>query len=56
MGEQDRNGDSDYDPRSISDDKLREEHSREEVARWREEAQAQHRRWLEVMNNRYGKD
>lgn len=47
---------SDYDPRAVSDDKTRAEHSREEVERWREEAQAQHERWLEVMNNSYGKD
>lgn len=46
----------DTDPRSLSDDKVREQHTREEVERWRDEAQAQHERWLEVMNNAYGKD
>lgn len=46
---------SDYDPRSVSDQKLRAEHSRKQVERWRDQAQAQHRRWLDVMNNGYGK-
>jgi hypothetical protein len=44
------------DPRSVSDHKVREEHLREEVEKWREEAQLQHQRWREVMKNRYGKE
>jgi len=44
------------DPRSVSDQKVREEHTREEVERWRQEAQAQHLRWMEVAKNNYGKD
>jgi hypothetical protein len=45
----------DDDPRSISDDKLRAEHPREEVERWREDALIAHSNWLEVAGNRYGK-
>lgn len=44
------------DPRPVSDHKVREEYSREEVERWRNEAATQHQRWMEVMKNRYGKD
>ncbi len=44
------------DPRSVSDRKVREEHTREEVERWREQALAQHRRWMEVAKNNYGKE
>ncbi len=45
----------DDDPRAISDRQLREDHSREEVQKWREEAAAHHARWMEVMKNDYGK-
>lgn len=44
------------DPRPVSDHKVREEYSREEVQKWRDEALAQHRRWMEVVKNRYGKE
>ena len=46
----------DNDPRSVSDHRVRERHSREEVERWREEAETSHRQWFEVMNNPYGGD
>ncbi|WP_181919200.1 hypothetical protein [Alkalilimnicola ehrlichii] len=46
---------SEHDPRSVSDEELREEYSREEVQKWRDDAQSQHERWLDVMNNEYGK-
>lgn len=48
--------DTQDDPRAVSDHKLREEHSREEVEKWREEAQLQHQRWMDVMKNPYGKE
>lgn len=48
--------DSEYDPRPVTDAKSREQHSREQVEKWREEAQQSHNGWLDVMNNRYGKD
>ncbi|MCP1675166.1 hypothetical protein J2T57_002314 [Natronocella acetinitrilica] len=44
------------DPRSFTDKRILEEHSREEVEAWRREAHAQHKRWMEVMHNQYGKD
>lgn len=44
------------DPRAVSDHKVREEHSRDEVEKWREAAQLQHQRWMDVMKNRYGKE
>lgn len=46
----------DVDPRSVTDKKTLEEHSREEVERWRQEAHEKHRRWMEVMHNSYGKE
>ena len=45
----------DDDPRSISDDKLRAEHPREEVERWRADARVAHCNCLDVAKNRYGK-
>ncbi len=47
---------NDNDPRPVSDRELREHYSREEVERWREEADSSHAEWFDVMNNRYGKD
>ena len=44
------------DPRAFSDAQVLEEHSREEVARWKEEAIAKHRNWQSVMKNNYGRD
>lgn len=44
------------DPRSVSDDELREEFTREEVEAWRKEADKAHANWFSVMNNPYGKD
>ena len=44
------------DPRSVSDDELREEFSREEVEAWRKKADQSHANWFSVMNNPYGKD
>ncbi len=44
------------DPRSVSDDELREEFSREEVEAWRKKADKSHANWFSVMNNPYGKD
>lgn len=44
------------DPRPLSDHKTREEHSAEEIRKWREDAQNQHDRWMDVMKNRYGKE
>lgn len=46
----------DLDPRSVTDKKILEEHSREEVERWRKEAYEKHRQWMDVMHNNYGKD
>lgn len=46
----------DHDPRPFSDARLREEYSREEVERWRKEADEHHSNWFDVMNNDYGKD
>ena len=43
------------DPRSYTDKRILEEHSREEVERWRAEAQKAHRQWMDVMRNDYGK-
>lgn len=47
---------SNYDPRPFSDARLREEYSREDVERWRKEADESHANWFDVMNNDYGKD
>lgn len=47
---------SDYDPRPVTDEKVREEHSRDEIQQWRDEAQKVHNGWMDVMKNRYGKD
>lgn len=47
---------SNYDPRPFSDARLREEYSREDVERWRQEADESHANWFDVMNNDYGKD
>lgn len=44
------------DPRPVSDYRLREEHGRQEVEGYRARARRNHRRWLEVMKNRYGRD
>lgn len=46
----------DVDPRSYTDKRILEEHSRDEVEQWRREAHERHRRWMEVMHNNYGKD
>ena len=46
----------DHDPRSVTDDQLREEYSREQVEEWRREADKHHDNWFDVMNNQYGKD
>ncbi len=46
----------DDDPRSLSDHRIRQKHSREEVQRWRDQAAEHHRRWFDVMNNPYGQD
>lgn len=53
MGDESRDQE---DPRPLSDRRLREEHSREEVEGHRAKARDQHRRWMEIMKNRYGKD
>jgi hypothetical protein len=45
-----------YDPRPVSDAELREEYSREEVERWRAEADEHHTAWFSVMENAYGRD
>ncbi len=41
-------------PRAFSDHRLRERHSQQAIRQWREEAEAYHHRWLEVLNNPYG--
>ncbi len=46
----------DHDPRPVSDHRIRELHSREEVEAWREKAEQSHRDWFDVMNNPYGKE
>ncbi len=46
----------DDDPRPVSDHRVREKHSEEEIRRWRQEAENHHRGWYDVMNNPYGKD
>lgn len=45
-----------FDPRPVSDERLREEFSREQVEQWRREADEAHDEWFDVMNNQYGKD
>lgn len=45
----------DEDPRSYTDKQILEDHSREQVERWRQEAFEKHRRWMDVMKNDYGK-
>ncbi|EAR21913.1 hypothetical protein [Nitrococcus mobilis] len=45
-----------FDPRPVSDEQLREEYSREQVERWRKNADKAHSEWFDVMNNPYGKD
>jgi len=45
-----------HDPRPVSDDRLREEVTREQVERWRRQADESHSNWFSVMNNPYGKD
>lgn len=45
-----------HDPRPVSDDRLREEVTREQVERWRREADESHSNWFSVMNNPYGRD
>ena len=47
-------GDS-VDPRSFTDKQVLEDHSREQVERWRREAFEKHARWMDVMKNDYGK-
>lgn len=46
----------DDDPRPVTDGDLRDEFTREEVERWRREADEQHNNWFSVLNNAYGKD
>lgn len=53
---QDKKQDTSVDPRSLTDKRVLDEHSREEVEQWRKEAHEKHRRWMEVMHNSYGKD
>ena len=45
-----------HDPRPVSDARLREEVSREEVEGYRKRADEAHANWFSVMNNPYGKD
>lgn len=45
-----------FDPRPVSDEQLREEFSREQVERWRREADQAHCEWFDIMDNQYGKD
>lgn len=45
-----------FDPRPVSDSELRDEYSREEVERWRQEADEHHSNWFSVMENAYGRD
>jgi len=53
QGKQNEDG---FDPRPVSDAKLREEVSREEVEGYKETADKAHSNWFSVMNNPYGKD
>lgn len=55
MSEKDQDTSKDLDPRSYTDKQVLEEHSREQVERWRREAFEKHRRWMDVMKNDYGK-
>ncbi|QIT56667.1 hypothetical protein HC341_16580 [Aquisalimonas sp. 2447] len=55
MSEKDQDNRKDLDPRSYTDKQVLEEHSREQVERWRREAFEKHRRWMDVMKNDYGK-
>lgn len=52
----DDSGREPYDPRPVSDAELRDEYSREEVERWRQEADDYHSQWFSVMENDYGRD
>ncbi|MDN5850591.1 MAG: hypothetical protein L0H63_13295 [Nitrococcus sp.] len=45
-----------FDPRPVSDEQLRAEYSREQVERWRKQADDAHCDWFDVMDNQYGKD
>ena len=45
-----------HDPRPVSDARLREDVSREEVEDYRKRADEAHANWFSVMNNPYGKD
>jgi len=56
VSEKEKTEEQDVDPRSYTDKRVLEEHSREQVERWRREAFEKHRRWMEVMKNNYGKD
>ncbi len=47
---------NDHDPRPVSDHRVREQYSREEVEQWRRTADESHRNWFDVMNNPYGKE
>ncbi len=53
---QDKDNTEGHDPRPVSDGRLREEMSREEVEAYREDADKAHANWFSVMNNPYGKD
>ncbi len=47
---------TDNEPRALSDHRVRERHSPEQIQHWREEAERHHRRWFSVMNNPYGRE
>ncbi len=55
MSDKNQDTDQELDPRSYTDKQILEEHSREQVERWRREAFEKHRRWMDVMKNDYGK-
>ncbi|RLK51418.1 hypothetical protein DFR31_1354 [Alkalispirillum mobile] len=44
------------DPRSFTDKGLREAYTEEQVKQWREKADEAHDRWMDVIDNPYGKD
>ncbi|WP_440996422.1 hypothetical protein [Arhodomonas sp. SL1] len=56
MTNTDDSPETDFDPRPVTDSELREEYTREQVQRWRDQADEAHQGWFSVLDNQYGKD
>ncbi|ABI55684.1 hypothetical protein ACN2MM_02175 [Alkalilimnicola ehrlichii MLHE-1] len=48
--------DTGNDPRSVTDKELRRQYQQEQVEQWRKQADEAHDRWMDVIDNPYGKD